>query len=75
MSKVGPVGESYVRPVTRAREPKPEWHAVWRFRAVSAVLLAALAWTTLWGVNKALHVGDQDPTSGDVAPATAPPSP
>ena len=66
--------ESYVRPVTGSREPPPEWHAVWRFRAVAFVLLVVLAWTTAWGINKALHVGNQDPTSDFVpsAPATTP---
>jgi hypothetical protein len=60
--------ESYVRPVTAAREPAPEWHAVWRFRAVALVLLAVLAVVTTWAINMALHVGDQDPTSGVPAP-------
>ena len=54
--------ESYVRPVTGAREPKPEWHAVWRFRAVALVLLALAAAATVWGVNQILHAADQDPT-------------
>lgn len=63
--------ESYVRPVTGAREPAPEWHAVWRFRAVSLVLLVLLALATLWAVNKALHVGDQNPASDLPVPASA----
>lgn len=54
--------ESYVRPVTGAREPKPEWHAVWRYRAVALVMLALAAVATLWGVNQILHAADQDPT-------------
>jgi hypothetical protein len=54
--------EPYVRPVTAAREPAPEWHAVWRFRAVALILLAVLAVVTVWGVNKLLHAADQDPT-------------
>lgn len=72
------MGESYVRPVTSAREPAPEWRAVWRFRLVALVLLAVLAVITVWGVNKLLHAADQDPTSDlgnvDVSP-TAPVSP
>ena len=56
------MGEPYVRPVTAAREPAPQWHAVWRFRAVALVLLVLLALATLWGVNKLLHAADQDPT-------------
>ena len=67
--------ESYVRPVTGAREPAPEWHAVWRFRAVALVLLALVAWGAVVGINKLLHLGDQDPTSDIDAPATAPATP
>ncbi len=37
------MGESYVRPVTRAREPRPEWVSVWLFRvAILAVSVAIL---------------------------------
>ena len=64
--------ESYVPPVTGAREPAPEWHAVWRFRAVALVLLVLLAVVTAWAINKALHLGNQDPTSG--IPTTPPAS-
>jgi hypothetical protein len=63
--------ESYVRPVTGAYEPAPEWHAVWRFRAVALVLLLLLAVVTAWAINKALHLGNQDPTSGIPAPPPA----
>ena len=66
--------ENYVHPVTGAREPAPASHAVWRFRAVSFVLLALLAWATLVGVNKLLHFSNQDPTS-DVPTAPAPSGP
>ena len=71
------MGESYVRPVTSAREPKPEWRAVWRFRLVALVLLAVLAVITVWGVNKLLHAANQDPTSdlGNDPSPTAPVSP
>ncbi len=64
--------ESYIPPVTGAREPAPEWHAVWRFRVVALVLLVLLGAGTAWGINKALHFGNQDPTS-DIAPPS--PSP
>ncbi len=67
--------ESYVRPVTGAREPAPEWRAVWRFRAVAIVLLAVLGVATVWGVNQVMHISDQDPTSGltgSMAPIHAP---
>lgn len=65
--------ESYVPPVTRAREPAPEWHAVWRFRAAAIVLLVAVAIGAGWGFNQLLHLGDQDPTSdiGTPAPSTS----
>ena len=71
------MGESYVRPVTAAREPAPEWHAVWRFRAVSLVLLVALGVAFAWGVNAVLHASDQDPSTGDdgMIPSTAPATP
>jgi hypothetical protein len=65
--------ESYVHPVTGAHEPAPEWHAVWRFRAVTLVLLVAVALGSAWGFNQLLHLGDQDPTS-DIG-TTGPQSP
>ncbi len=36
------MGESYVRPVTRAREPRPEWPSVWLFRLVIFAVVLAL---------------------------------
>jgi hypothetical protein len=64
--------ESYVRPVTGAHEPAPEWHAVWRFRAVAVLLLVLVAWGAAYGINQLIHVGDQDPTSdvGTTGPQT-----
>jgi hypothetical protein len=56
------VPESYVRPVTSAREPKPEWRAVWRYRAVAFVLLVLAAVLTYWGLNKLVQPDTQDPT-------------
>lgn len=68
--------ESYVRPVTAAREPRPEWIAVWRFRLVAFVLLAALGAGFAWGVNLVLHAADQDPVNIDQqTPAPGPPGP
>jgi hypothetical protein len=67
------LGESYVRPVTGAREPAPEWHAVWRFRVVALVLLAVTGVGAAWGINQLIHVGDQNPAS-DI-PSTGPASP
>ena len=57
--------ESYVRPVTAATEPVPEWRAVWRFRAVSLVLLALVGVAALKGFDQLLHAAEQDPTSGE----------
>ena len=37
------MGESYVRPVVRAREPRPAWVPVWRFRIVVVALILLLA--------------------------------
>lgn len=54
--------ESYVRPVTGAREPKPEWRAAWRYRAVAFLLLAVAAVLTYWGLNKLVQPDSQDPT-------------
>lgn len=54
--------ESYVHPVTGAREPKREWVAVWRFRLVGFVLLALAAVATAWFVNRILYAAEQDPT-------------
>ena len=57
--------ESYVRPVTRAREPRPLWLPVWRFRLVVIVLIALLAlgsievWARYFDPNRA-----QDPGIG-----------
>ncbi|HVF06072.1 MAG TPA: hypothetical protein VNA20_14620 [Frankiaceae bacterium] len=68
--------ESYVRPVTSASEPRPEWIAAWRFRLVMFVLLVAVGAATAWGVNLVLHAADQDPVNIDEpAPTTAPQGP
>lgn len=68
--------ESYVRPVTSATEPRPEWIAVWRFRLVAFVLLLAVGATFAWGVNLMLHAADQDPVNIDEpAPTTGPQAP
>ena len=66
--------ESYVHPVTSAHEPTPEWHAVWRFRAVAFVLLVLIGAAALKGFDLLLHAADQDPTS-DPVPSTGPQSP
>ena len=67
--------ESYVRPVTSARERAPEWHAVWRFRAASLIMLALLAWVTVLALQAALAPDTQDPTSGTPSEAPASPRP
>ncbi len=66
--------ESYVRPVTGAHEPAPEWRAVWRFRIVALILLALSGACSAWTINKLIHVGDQDPTSEIDAPLTPGPT-
>ena len=67
--------ESYVRPVTGAREPAPEWRAVWRFRLVALVVVALLCVATVWGVNGLMHLSDQDSTSDPNAAAPFHPGP
>ena len=57
------MGESYVRPVTGASEPRSHAVAVWRFRLVAFVLLVVTGAGTAWGINQLMHLGDQDPTS------------
>jgi hypothetical protein len=57
------VRESYVSPVTRASEPRSAAAAVWRFRVVALVLLVVIGAGFAWGINKVMHLGDQDPTS------------
>lgn len=56
------MGESYVRPVTRASEPRSETAALWRFRLVALVVLLMIGAGTAWGINQLMHLGDQDPT-------------
>lgn len=56
------MGESYVRPVTGATEPRSETAAVWRFRVAALVVLLMIGAGTLWGVNQLMHLSDQDPT-------------
>jgi negative regulator of sigma E activity len=55
------MGESYVRPVTGAREPLPRWVPVWRFRLGALLVVALLAWTVVWGVQQVQGVNRQDP--------------
>ena len=59
------MGESYVRPVTGATEPRSETAAVWRFRLVALVMLLLVGAGTAWGINQVMHLGDQDPTPID----------
>ena len=60
--------ESYVRPVTRAREPGPSWLPVLRFRLAVVVLLMLLAfacvevWARYFDPNRQ---GGQDPGVGN----------
>ncbi|HVE64132.1 MAG TPA: hypothetical protein VNB94_10055 [Mycobacteriales bacterium] len=60
------MGESYVRPVTRAREPEPTWLPVLRFRIVVILLLALIAWGALEVFRRYVDPNrSQDPGIGD----------
>lgn len=61
--------ESYVRPVLRAREPKPEWIAVWRFRLAAFVVLALLTLLVIWAYNHFVTgASRQDPSFDSLRP-------
>ena len=58
--------ESYVPPVVSAREPRPAWIAVWRFRVVVVVLIALIAWGALEFFRRYVDPNrSQDPGIGD----------
>ena len=58
--------ESYVPPVTTAREPRPAWIAVWRFRVVVVVVIALIAWGALEFFRRYVDPNRaQDPGIGD----------
>ncbi len=60
------MGESYVRPVTRAREPAPRWLAVWRFRIAVVLLIALIAWGSLEVFRRYVDPNrSQDPGIGE----------
>ena len=60
------MGESYVRPVTRAREAHPAWVSVWRFRLGVIVLIAVIAWGALEVFRRYVDPNrSQDPGIGD----------
>ena len=58
--------ESYVRPATRAHEPRPAWIAVWRFRVVVVLLIALIAFASLEFFRRYVDPNrSQDPGIGD----------
>jgi len=60
------MGESYVRPVTRGREPQPAWVPVWRFRIAVILLIAGIAWGALEVFRRYVDPNrSQDPGIGD----------
>jgi len=66
--------ESYVRPPLLAREPRPHWVGVWRFRLIIIVVTLLLAWAVLV-ITRHFVQTEQNPTTGipgALAVATAP---
>jgi hypothetical protein len=55
--------DRYVRPPLVAKEPPSRWLAVWRFRLIALLILAALALVVLW-VTRHLINTEQNPTFG-----------
>lgn len=53
--------ESYVRPVTSAKEPGPAWLPIWRFRLVALLILAVIAFATVRTVQYFQGSTRQDP--------------
>lgn len=62
------MGESYLRPPLTAREPRPRWIAVWRFRLVALLLLAVLAVAVAAVVLQFVNT-EQNPGLGAARPA------
>ncbi len=67
------MGEGYVRPPLVGAEPGSRRAAVWRFRLVALVLVAALAALVIWVIRAVQPSEPQDPgISGPRALAAAP---
>jgi hypothetical protein len=63
------LAESYVHPVGRAREPRPDWIAVWRFRVAAVVVLALLTVAVIWAYNRYVTGATRQDPSFNAAPA------
>ncbi len=63
--------ESYVHPVVRAREPRPEWIAVWRFRLAALLILILATLAVIRGYNILTGANRQDPSFDADAHAAA----
>jgi hypothetical protein len=55
--------DTYVRPPLIAKEPPSRWAAVWRFRLVALIILAALALGVLYIARHLINT-EQNPTFG-----------
>lgn len=67
--------ESYVRPVTRSREPGPVWLPVWRFRVAVVLIIAAMAWGSVEVFRRYVDPNrSQDPGIGDTGGSVESPS-
>jgi len=62
--------DRYVRPPLLAKEPPPRWVAVWRFRLIALLILAALALLVLW-ITRHLINTEQNPTFSTLRAATS----
>lgn len=58
------MAEHYVRPPLVPREPPPAWLAVWRFRLLALVLLAALVYLAYLLFQQFTGATGQDPGIG-----------
>lgn len=66
--------EHYVRPPLFAREARPAWIAVWRFRLFALIVLALAVLAAVLLFREFTGATSQDPGIGALAPlaATAP---
>jgi hypothetical protein len=65
---VARTSDRYVRPPLIAKEPPSRWVAVWRFRVVALIILAALALAVLFIARHLINT-EQNPTFGTLRPA------
>jgi hypothetical protein len=62
--------DRYVRPPLLAKEPPSRWAAVWRFRLLALLLLAALALAVLFIARNLINT-EQNPTFGTLPAPSA----